>query len=456
MIANIYNLTLFTLMATLMTASTVHPQYRFEILDLNDLNETLVAVPYSINDNGVITGFSDLDNPDRTMATVWIDGRAIPLGIVPGDHASDAAATNLNGQTVGTSTLIRHVGNLIFFYSTATLFENGNVIELETLIQSGENWALLSAVDINDSGQIIGNGRDLDLEEGVSYIFQDGLLTELGTLGGYATIPYAINNMGQVVGQSWTSGGQNHAFIWENGDMTDLGTFGGRDSRALDINELGQAVGGSERTGGRERAVLWADGRSIDLGDLGGEQANANSINDRGQIVGFSTDVNWYAHMFFWADSVMINPLEYIPPGGGWGGRANAFNINNAGQFVGTAYRYFYDAPAVLTPVELELSELDPGMAGEMNRIDIMGLTPGEQVHVAYGGSAGMTKIPGCPGATILISEPRIAGTAVADPGGFAEVEVFVPEAAAGRTFRVQAVQQSECLESNVVTVTFR
>jgi probable HAF family extracellular repeat protein len=446
----------FSIFITFTTTSTALAQVRFEILDLNDLNDTIIAVPITINDQGVITGYSHMDNPNMPVATVWTNGRATSLGSVPGDQASEAYATNSSGLTVGTSMYIEH-NHLIYIYPTGVIFENGQVTELETLILSGENWELLSTEDINDAGQIIGTGRDLDLKEPISYMFEDGIMTELGTLGGYATTPYAINQAGLIVGQSWTSGGQNHAFLWENGTMTDLGTFGGRDSRALDINELDQIVGGSEMTGGRERAVLWADGRSIDLGTLGGEQANANGINDRGQIVGFSTDENWYAHMFFWEDSVMINPLDYIPPGGGWGGRANAFDINEAGQFIGTVYREGAgDAPAVLTPVELEMLEPIPGIAGTTNTIDITGITPGEQVHVLYGNSAGMTGIPGCSGATILISEPRMAGSATADAGGFAQVEVYVPDRAAGRTFRVQAVQPSECLESNVVTVTFK
>jgi probable HAF family extracellular repeat protein len=401
-----------TILVSVVTTSTTFAQYRFEILDLNDMNEITVAVPVSINDQGVITGFSYMDDPNMPVATVWINGRASSLGSVPGDQASEAYATNSSGLTIGSSMRVEHVGDLIFIFPTAVLFENGQVTELETLIQSGENWELLSTEDINDSDQIIGTGRDLDLEEPISYLFEDGIMTELGTLGGYATTPYAMNNAGQI-------------------------------------------VGGSEMAGGRERAVLWADGRSIDLGTLGGEQANANGINDRGQIVGFSTDENWYAHMFFWEDSVMINPLDYIPPGGGWGGRANAFDINEAGQFIGTVFRTYYDAPAVLTLVELELSEPVPGIAGTTNTTDITGITPGERVYVVYGNSAGMTGIPGCSGATILISEPEIAGSATADSGGFAVVEVYVPDRAAGRTFRVQAVQQSECLESNVVTVTF-
>ena len=437
-------------------STAAHGWYRFEILDLNDLNDTSVAVPMTINNDGVVTGVSDLENPGLLMATTWINGRAIPLGIVPGDHASDASATNSSGQTVGTSTLIEHFHDLLIFYTTAVVFEDGGVTELESMIQSGENWELYYALDINNSGQITGWGRDLDTEQPISYLFAEGMMTELGTLGGYQAIPYAINDAGRIVGQSWTSTGQNHAFLWSNGYMTDLGTFGGRDSRALDINESGQIVGGSQSASSPELAVLWENGEAQNLGTLGGNQSNANGINNRGQIVGFSTDEQFNAHMFFWEDGVMINPLDFILPGGGWGGRANALSINDAGQFVGTVYREGVgDAPAVLTPVEIELSDPVPGTAGVINRMDMSGLSPGEDVYLLYGRSGGMTRIPGCPGATILVSDPSTAGFATADADGQASIEVFVPQIAAGRTFKLQAVQQSECTESNVITVTF-
>jgi probable HAF family extracellular repeat protein len=63
-------------------------------------------------------------------------------------------------------------------------------------------------------------------------------VTDLGTLSASD-----LNNAGQVVGQAGTTDGFNHAFLWDNGTMIDLGTLGGTNSGAYGINDLGQVVG---------------------------------------------------------------------------------------------------------------------------------------------------------------------------------------------------------------------
>ena len=70
-------------------------------------------------------------------------------------------------------------------------------------------------------------------------------MTDLGTLGGTNSYAIAINDRGQVVGYSGTDRGMTgHAFLYSDGAMTDLGTLGGAvGSWASAINDRGQVVG---------------------------------------------------------------------------------------------------------------------------------------------------------------------------------------------------------------------
>ena len=166
----------------------------------------------------------------------------------------------------------------------AFLWDDGTVILLDTL---GGRDTYASA--INNAGHIVGGSR---IPAGPSYglLWFDPTVPPiiLGTLGGNHAFPAAINNRGQIVGASTTVTGATHAFLWDNGSMIDLDIFGSAVSVANSINDRGQIVGRYRTATGHDRAFLWDDGAVIDLGTLGGDESNAFALNTHGQIVGAS------------------------------------------------------------------------------------------------------------------------------------------------------------------------
>lgn len=266
---------------------------------------------------GFPADIANINNRGDVVAreTLWASGDLIDLGRLPDGAPVSAFAINERRQVVGWA-----------FGSNGLrgfLWQNGVLTELGTF--GGDES---TAFDVNNRGQVLGVSRTAD-NDIHGFVFTAGTMLDIGPVA-FAS---AINNRGQVAGGSFTPAGSLEAFIWTNGSRTHLGVLPGADySTANDINDRRQVVGQSQ-VGEWTRAFLWDQGRMVDLGTLpGGLWAVAYKINNRGQVVGWGGTSEHEAHGILWQDGVAID-LGTLP-GGSY---SFATGINERGDIAGAS-----------------------------------------------------------------------------------------------------------------------
>lgn len=167
-------------------------------------------------------------------------------------------------------------------------------------------------------------------------------VTRIGTLGGTQSNALDINDNRQVVGQANVAGDEHaHGYIWQNGVITDLGSLGADyDSTAWAINNNGQVVGWSGRASGNS-AMMWHNGTATNINDLmGASNSLAWAINDNGVIVGQGNLGPGFAKGFVYTPGVGGVAAGTLP---GYMGGSNR-GINNSGKIVGDSF--FFGDPS--------------------------------------------------------------------------------------------------------------
>jgi probable HAF family extracellular repeat protein len=272
--------------------------------------------PYVIRDNGLVSGAAT--TPDgRMQAVLWFEGLKLDIG-TPGLGGPNSAAFGVNrfAQAVG---------------------------QAETSDTNKEDFCGFNSYGFASATACL------------PFLWQDGVMTKLATLGGENGFANMINNRGEVAGLAETavtdpaSGCPVHRFepvVWEKGVIRELPVPpGDSDGVAAWINDKGEVAGASGTCAPfnpnsglyltENHALVWQNGKATDLGNLGpngipGAGNHACAINNRSEAVGHATsDASTVA--FLWSKEKGMKGLGTLT-----GDFASfALGINDEGQVVG-------------------------------------------------------------------------------------------------------------------------
>jgi len=285
------------------------------------------------SENGAVdplTGFKEL------RAVVWKYGKIMGLGTFGGNHSA-ALSINDRGQTIGWA--LNDIPDPYSLFDLPILSSSNGTQTRAFLWQDGEMQDLrtLGGPDaepffINNRGSIAGFSYTNSTPNPVTglptlhpFLWHKGEMKDLGTLGGFGT-PFStvsvngLNNRGQVIGLSPLAGDQMaDPFLWDRARLIDLATqgTGGTFLSANALNDAGEIVGVAAFPGRVFDASLWRDGVVTDLGTVGADGCSeAHALNSEGQIVGKSESCDFStARAFLWENGSMIDLNTVVPPG---------------------------------------------------------------------------------------------------------------------------------------------
>ncbi len=290
----------------------------------------------AINESGTIIGFNWSDG--KYLPFIWSEENGMSQFIIPAYDVDRIDDINDQGQIIG---LYNYDCNVFGICSTRPFIwspEDGT-----TNITINNVGHATWATGVNNNGQVVGITSLWGPIAGFIWTATSGAIN-IGTLGGPYTEAYDINDLGEVVGRGNAYAGDIYfyqAFIWKDGVMTNLGSLGGNTpSRAYAINNRGDIVGVSVTSLGFDNITVWMNDttprRMIDLGIPGRtvNEAKEYDINDNDQVVGSipisNCGTNYCGTMgFYWTESEGLSfmPDEYH--------YTDVAGINNRGQMVG-------------------------------------------------------------------------------------------------------------------------
>lgn len=322
---------------------------KYEVTNLGTLGPQTVA--HAINDLGQVVGLFNTKKKTQ-HAFFWDETSGIQPLTPSGNANSHAKGINNLGQVAGN--VGYRYNKYPDEYRQGFLWDKSNCTPIPKA---------LYALDINDTGQIVGKSR----KGGVLWnSLKDNDAIDLRKTVGLYNASH-INNVGQIIGPCRCRNEPctvEYCF-WDSkkgtlnkSDPIALSSLGGGYTWAFGMNDLGQVVGESSLEVGvryKTRAFIWDStqgmrrlGTLYNTGDF--DQSRANDINNAGQVVGYIFDQ--YTNIAFLWDSKhgMQNLNHLIDRSSPWH-LENAIGINEKGWIVGGGKFKGKTRPFLLKPI---------------------------------------------------------------------------------------------------------
>jgi probable HAF family extracellular repeat protein len=300
-------------------ASTSTTHYTIEDLGIVGTNPNQPGQPFGITNNGWVSGGAGIGAAEH--AVLWHRGKMIDIGD-PG----------LGGNSIG-------------FGVNESAQAVGEAEDTSADLSTAEDFCGFQAMGYSTSPKPC-----------IPFLWSDGKMVRLRTLGGANGVASQINSWGAIAGYAENKTKdpdcpkpQEYQFkpvMWLQDWILPLPTGSDPDGIAYSVNDWGEVVGGSGTCAAFNaislysfqpvHALLWEDGIAIDLGTLGGKLNNfAEAINNNGEVVGES-DLRGdeTSHAFLWTPETQKMEDLGTLKGDYW---SVAIDVNDAGQIVGAS-----------------------------------------------------------------------------------------------------------------------